>query len=92
MNEDSNLISNILNAAEYGLQYSNVNVHSLAFRELGLAIGLEASRRMKKLDSYWSWKEKLIEYWINHRKWSEHKNINQVMLATSLIPDEFLMV
>ncbi|MFO8017733.1 MAG: hypothetical protein R6U96_03805 [Promethearchaeia archaeon] len=36
-------------------------------------------------------KEKLVDYWKDHRGWSEHRYINQVMPVTSIIPDEFLM-
>lgn len=92
MNEDINFVSKIIAAAGYGLQFLNPNAHGLAFRELGLAIGLEASKRMKKLEPYWQIKHQIIDYWIDHRQWKEHEDINQVMLATSLIPDQFLEI
>eukprot|EP00761_Pharyngomonas_kirbyi_P006474 gb/GECH01006481.1/.p1 GENE.gb/GECH01006481.1/~~gb/GECH01006481.1/.p1 ORF type:complete len:425 (+),score=99.91 gb/GECH01006481.1/:1-1275(+) len=91
----------------------------LAFRELGLAIGLQAVAKMaqkeddapktKKLFAHDSQSretlqrlarfvprsEQLIEFW-RHSKprsvdtWIEHQDINDVMLATALIPSGFL--
>jgi len=90
--EDEQFLQNIINAANYGLHYFNVSTHGLAFRELGLAIGLEASNRMEKLNDYWSIKDKIIMYWVKNRNWREHKDINQVMLATSLVPDQYLEI
>ncbi|MBD3228184.1 MAG: hypothetical protein GF329_08340 [Candidatus Lokiarchaeota archaeon] len=92
MNDDPRLISDILEGAELGLKSFNVRTHSLAFRELGLAIGLEAAEKMNKLKSYWNIKPQIVDYWMNHQNWVEHKDINQVMLATSWKPDEFLRV
>ncbi len=92
MNENPNFISKILNAVKYGLQLFNKNTHTLAFRELGLAIGLEALKKLKKLHSYWDLGRDIIDYWVIYQQWSEYKDINQVMLATSLEPEEFLRV
>jgi len=92
MNEDINFINKIIEATRYGIQYFNPDIHGLAFRELGLAIGVEASKRMEKLEEYWDLKDIIVEYWLNHRNWQEHKDINQAMLATALIPDQFLEV
>ncbi|MDH5816554.1 MAG: hypothetical protein QE164_07250 [Candidatus Nezhaarchaeota archaeon] len=87
----------------------------LAFRELGLSIGLKAVERMlnlievcdalksnsdvrstlRVLASY-KWIASEIErYWLKplnmeSESWIKHKEINTVMLATSLMPDEFL--
>lgn len=90
MNGDDQLNARIIDAAQYGLKYFNEDRHSLAFRELGLAIGLQGAQKMGQLEPYWSIKEKVKNYWLAHRDWREHQNINQVMLVTSLIPDEFL--
>lgn len=86
----------------------------LAFRELGLAIGLRAVPRMQEivgagprrvgrrlasmiddLGTHASLADDLESYWLErgHRRtrtWREHRDINEVMLATSLLPDEFL--
>jgi hypothetical protein len=84
----------------------------LAFRELGLTIGLHAVERMQAMiDSddnglavnprlhaqlgalmqYAHLREHIENFWIHpeHQQqsgWSEHRDINEVMLATSLIP------
>lgn len=92
MKGDKNLISKLLESTEFGLTTFNKTVHSLAFRELGLAIGLDASKRMEKLQSHWETKQYIVDYWLTHRDWEEHKDINRVMLATSLQPEEFLTV
>ena len=49
--------------------------HRLAFRELGLAIGLAA-------ESFW-----LLPEHRQVRTWLDHEDINDVMLATSLVPE-----
>jgi hypothetical protein len=92
--------------------------HRLAFRELGLAIGLQAVRRMREsanrdptqspltdgvrlrlreLMRYVPVGERIESFWRNpaHRRsltWSEHRDINEVMLATSLAPEGFLVL
>ena len=90
--------------------------YRLAFRELGLAIGLHALGRMHEMvESGMSiftaesrsllaslleqaWIGEVIEsFWLdpNHRHastWSEHLDINEVMLATSLVPEGFLVL
>ena len=92
MGNDEDLISKIIEAVRFGLTTFSKNLHHLPFRELGLAIGLDASKRMNKLKSHWEVKQYIVDYWLNHRNWKEHKEINQVMLATSLRPEEFLTV
>jgi len=76
----------------------------LAFRELGLAIGIRAvaSMRRTKSDSlleelgrYDSLASDIIAFWLDpaHQRaatWNEHLDINEVMLATSLAPSGFL--
>ena len=88
----------------------------LAFRELGLSLGLHAVEKLwelipkkpdlfnKKQDLY-SLIESLLQYvslvqkiegfWIEpknskNRTWTEHLDINMVMLATTLIPEGYL--
>jgi hypothetical protein len=92
MEEDEQLISKIIEAVEFGLTTFNKSAHSLAFRELGLAIGLQAAQRMNELKAHWEIKQYLVDYWLEHRDWEEHRDINKVMLATSLQPVEFLSV
>ena len=70
----------------------------LGFRELGLAIGLASARRSPRLavfEAYAALRAELESFWLDpaHRRaetWSEHRDINEVMLATSLVPDGFL--
>jgi hypothetical protein len=79
--------------------------YRLAFRELGLSIGLHAVERLRKMEGMGMKAEPLMpfvplaemieEFWIkpeNRRveTWTEHREINMVMLATSLAPDGYL--
>jgi hypothetical protein len=87
----------------------------LAFRELGLAIGLAAVARMEAdaeggagvsgatrallahLAGYAPLHEQLGRFWLEpaHRRtqaWLDHEDINDVMLATSLVPEGFLVL
>lgn len=92
--------------------------YRLAFRELGLSIGLEAmedlkrlteekpglfgregnlQRRVEALLRYVPLGKEIEQFWADgeNRKaatWTEHREINMVMLATSLAPGEFLAV
>src|SRR5262245_17996763 len=92
--------------------------HRLAFRELGLAIGLRAlpiiadvvdknrnmfeSRPALRLTlnlllSYVSLSDEIIGLWLPNAEsrpesWRGHQDINEVMLATAIIPDTFLSV
>jgi len=70
----------------------------LAFRELGLAIGLEAIRLARPNDatlrSFAPLRVAIEDFWRdpNHRRnatWLEHRDINDVMLATALYPNGF---
>jgi len=81
----------LINAAQKGLEYCQLS-HDLAFRELGLAIGLQAAKEMFVLEKYWSLIDEINKYWIRHCDWIEHTDINRVMLATSLAPDGFLSI
>jgi len=88
--------------------------YRLAFRELGLSIGLRAVAKMRDvvehhparfgerplhdldaLQKYVPLAEVIEDFWRNPRNqqvssWLEHRDINSVMLATSLLPDQFL--
>ena len=92
--------------------------YRLAFRELGLSIGLRAVEKVQELmdqksgplqktDSLFSLLKALSRYvglsesvetvWLERRNrecdnWIEHRDINMVMLATSLSPDGFLKI
>jgi hypothetical protein len=92
--------------------------YRLAFRELGLSIGLKGVKKLlgliKKNPNLFSRKNSLQEqveslaryaplgeaidqFWTNsenweHCSWMDHQDINIVMLATSLVPDEFLTI
>jgi hypothetical protein len=92
--------------------------HRLAFRELGLAIGLKAlpivahtiehdssrfasrpslPRLIELLLPYESLSEDIIRVWLPHAQhqdegWQAHQDINDVMLATALIPNQALSV
>jgi hypothetical protein len=89
----------------------------LAFRELGLSIGLKGlptiadattkkavafrrrtslSRNVDLLLSYHSLGERIINTWLAYAQkdqaWNVHQDINDVMLATALIPGTFLLI
>lgn len=92
--------------------------HRLAFRELGLSIGLHAVERLsglvernksslgkepelkvllQALKQFEPLTEIIEKFWLQpeHQEaegWVEHRDINMVMLATSLHPDGFLAV
>jgi len=66
----------------------------LAFRELGLAIGLAAVSRMGRVPAS-PLGDAIVRFWLepaNHRvaTWTDHLDINEVMLATSLAPEGYL--
>jgi hypothetical protein len=70
----------------------------LAFRELGLAIGLAAVPLLGAPDGpspFVLLRDEIEAFWLdpaNRRAttWLEHRQINDVMLATSLVPDGYL--
>ncbi len=113
------LLSDILEACRIGLDACSRNnslnapaSYRLAFRELGLSIGLHALERMEKfilpgvgqptvheqvedLLKYRTVADKIEAFWLQpanrkERLFLEHREINIVMLATSLCPDGFL--
>jgi len=92
--------------------------YRLAFRELGLSIGLKGAvllrdwslkkphrsaaegtlqRKIEALAGYLPLAGEIEGFWLEGRNresetWREHREINMVMLATSLAPDEFLSI
>jgi hypothetical protein len=90
----------------------------LAFRELGLSIGMRAAERLKglipqhpslfrnlpslssrieALIGYTPFREEIETFWLNGdnreaETWREHRDINMVMMATSLCPDGYLRI
>ena len=90
--------------------------YRLAFRELGLSIGLKGLKIMeicmkdhpelftsthedlfKQIKNYQNISQDIDNFWLNplnqkSMNWIEHKDINMVMLATSLCPQGFLMI
>lgn len=119
------LMDRLLAAALEGLsQYSRSGElrqpasRRLAFRELGLAIGLSALERLReevedgrqgavagkalraRLDAIASFsavRTSIQSFWLEaeHRAmgtWAEHRDINEVMLATALVPEGFLVL
>jgi len=116
------LLEQLLDGAITGLRYyarsgdlKQPAQYRLAFRELGLAIGLHAVERMQllfdtitddkskkqlqaklnTLKQYTDMRGHIEQFWLNpqHQQsntWTEHLDINEVMLATSLKPDGFL--
>ena len=120
---DQRLLERLLTASLTGLQvYANGREtelpagQRLAFRELGLAIGLQAVARMwqtlenrpagvsarpvirtrlQALMQFVPLADNLVTFWRDpaHQaapSWAEHRDINEVMLATGLAPDGFL--
>jgi hypothetical protein len=117
------LLGNVLSAALFGLDaFADSGCpglppdYRLAFRELGLAIGLKGVEglhhaiqanpdafgkdsslqiQLEALEPYQALGEAVTSFWRDegNRKagsWTEHREINMVMLATSLIPEGFL--
>jgi hypothetical protein len=119
---DEPLLERLLSAVLSGLRYYSTSnqlqeaaEYRLAFRELGLAIGLQAVERMQPagesatpiaprvrtrleaLMRYVPLGKTIESYWRDPshqstRTWAEHRDINEVMLATCLAPDGFLVL
>jgi hypothetical protein len=101
---DDSLLDRLVDAAANGIAEYMASgelripaVYRLAFRELGLAIGLHAAEQMSaaKLKPFTSLGPDITDFWltpVNQRAatWVEHLNINEVMLATSLAPEGYL--
>lgn len=111
------LIETLLDATITGLSYYTRSgelqqpaQYRLAFRELGLAIGLHAIERLNQqhtnnpelqhklraLMHYTDLRKTIDNFWSDPANqtdtWNEHRDINEVMLATSLSPDGFLVL
>jgi hypothetical protein len=117
------LLGNLLDSSLQGLRlYEPKNnlkypaEYRLAFRELGLSIGLRAverlqdlidqnyryffktpglSSRVESLMRYLKLRDEIELFWLNGTNretetWKAHRDINTVMLATSLAPDGYL--
>jgi hypothetical protein len=122
---DEVLLASVMDAALFGLEsFVASNTAALpaevrlAFRELGLAIGLKGAgalqreiaehrdvsggndslqQRAEALLGYVPFGDAIDRFWMDERNrkagtWIEHREINMVMLATSLAPGEFLEV
>jgi hypothetical protein len=122
---DVDLLEALLDSCTYGLAsfvragyLTKAVSNRLAFRELGLAIGLKAvsaiahtieerqshfenrsglSRSIGLLQRYMPIGDEIIGAWlayVEHRdkSWRAHQDINEVMLATALIPNTFLSI
>jgi hypothetical protein len=120
---EGELLEALLSAAMQGLSYyarqNDTGLPAsrrLAFRELGLAIGLagielieeqvgrppwapsaRVRERLEALRAYVHLGSEIGAFWLDpaHREariWSEHRDINEVMLATSLVPQGFLRI
>ncbi len=109
--EGKEMLLKLLHVAKEGLDtFLNTNTlnypaeHRLAFRELGLAIGLKAIKKMlhlfpdeplvKNLEQYQSLADEIIHFWLSKENqknstWQEHIDINSVMLATALAPEGY---
>lgn len=123
--KNSNLLENVLKSSLLGVEafarggsLEYPAEHRLAFRELGLTIGLLAVENLRKgieenpdafsrksillplvedLRGYLPFGKAIEQFWMEgknrkSRTWIEHREINMVMLATSLAPDRFLMI
>lgn len=121
--ESGALLEDLLHASLTGLgsliqenPFSHPAGYRLAFRELGLSIGLKAVGRLKAVMAenpnpfgdtrrlgpvmeallrYEGIAETIEGFWLDPANretdtWTEHRDINSVMLATSLIPDGLL--
>jgi hypothetical protein len=122
---DVDLLEALLYSCSYGLisfvrtgHLASPATNRLAFRELGLAIGLKAvsaiahvieksrshfqnrgdlSRSINLLQRHVSIGDEIISAWQAHaehqaKSWRAHQDINEVMLATALIPNTFLSI
>jgi hypothetical protein len=122
---DPGLLEIILDSAQLGLRsFAGDNPlkyrakQRLAFRELGLAIGLKAVRKLqecieenpylfaqagsvqrtvKALEGYLPLGEIIERFWLDDKNreassWTEHLEINMVMLATCLAPNAYLLI
>lgn len=112
--EETGLLNDILIASRPGLesfdrggQWDHPADIRLAFRELGLSIGVHAVERLNALERFKTRTDILMRYahlggaietfWLDPANqeadsWTAHRDINMVMLATSLAPDGYLLI
>jgi hypothetical protein len=120
--KSTGLLENVLGSALLGVKAFESSEtlaypagYRLAFRELGLSIGLAAVEdlvkwieenpqlgsqlkpRVVELMGYLPLRKKIEQFWMDGKNreantWIEHREINMVMLATSLAPNGFLMI
>ncbi len=115
------ILDSVMVGLDYYTQDSPLDLppeYRLAFRELGLSIGLRGvlkllrltkessdiidsehslQPRLDALREYLPLAGKIEKFWMDRENqrsasWTGHKEINMVMLATSLAPDGFLMI
>jgi hypothetical protein len=106
---DQELLEQLIGASEKGLRaflasrsLMRATSQRLAFRELGLAIGLKAvpmffHRPHRTIDEHRSLANKIVNVWLPVARspdelWLAHRDINEVMLATALTPETFLSI
>lgn len=115
---DEDLLPALLDGARQGLEaylrgrpFDAPATGRLAFRELGLAIGLagvtrmaaeppadpSVRRRVEALAGFADLRHALTSFWLSDRHqqtqtWREHRDIDEVMLATALVPDGVLVL
>ena len=68
---------------------------ALSTRPASTTPGIQA--RLRALENYAPLRDEIGSFWLDpeHRRassWSDHRDINEVMLATSLAPDGFLVL
>ena len=123
--DEHQLLVDLLRSAEAGLRrwlwsgsLRQPAARRLAFRELGLAIGLQGVRWMRvesspgdavfapgsrarvhleALSDHLPLGEQILSFWLARgnqqgRTWTEHEDINAVMLAAALVPEGFLLL
>jgi hypothetical protein len=95
---DDGLAESLFDAARGGLRRYLSDGHfrlsadrRLAFRELGLAIGIRAAGPTELVPLA----DEIESFWLNpenrtSRLWREHDDIDEVMLATALAPEGFI--
>jgi hypothetical protein len=106
---DHKLLEQLIEESEKGLRTFLANrslMHAtsqrLAFRELGLAIGLMAVTMIidhtdRTSGQHRSLADKIVDAWLPlahspDELWQAHRDINELMLATALTPQTFLSV
>ena len=117
----SGLLSSVLASALQGTRFFSEGRYlqlpasrRLAFRELGLSIGLRGAAHLngqigavpenfssghkdlaRSLTGYFPVADAIEQFWLDpdsqqSQLWTDHREINRVMLATSLVPEGFL--